>query len=213
VDTPPEGTPESRGWDRRRTIGAIVGGAIVLGIVVLLAVGLANKDIGTSIQDALVKGERPSAPDITLPVLTSGPGVGAEGSDVTLSRMRGKIVVLNFWASWCEPCKLEAPILEAVSRRYRDASDVVVMGVDIQDLRERARGFIEDNGITYASLRDGTDKAKDTYQVPALPETFLIDPEGRIALKVPGQLTATEQLTVPIATLRREARDDAGTAG
>jgi cytochrome c biogenesis protein CcmG, thiol:disulfide interchange protein DsbE len=213
VDTPPEGTPESRGWDRRRTIGAIVGGAIVLGIVVLLAVGLANKDIGTSIQDALVKGERPSAPDITLPVLTSGPGVGAEWSDVTLSRMRGKIVVLNFWASWCEPCKLEAPILEAVSRRYRDASDVVVMGVDIQDLRERARGFIEDNGITYASLRDGGDHAKEAYQVPALPETFLIDPEGRIALKVPGQLTATEQLTTPIATLRREARDEAGTAG
>jgi cytochrome c biogenesis protein CcmG, thiol:disulfide interchange protein DsbE len=213
VDTPPEGTPESRGWDRRRTIGAIVGGAIVLGIVVLLAVGLANKDIGTSIQDALVKGERPSAPDITLPVLTSGPGVGPEGSDVTLSRMRGKIVVLNFWASWCEPCKLEAPILEAVSRRYQNSSDVVVMGVDIQDLREQARGFIEDNGVTYASLRDGTDKTKDTYQVPALPETFLIDPEGRIALKVPGQLTATEQLTVPIATLRREARDDAGTAG
>jgi cytochrome c biogenesis protein CcmG, thiol:disulfide interchange protein DsbE len=213
VDTPPEGTPESRGWDRRRTIGAIVGGAIVLGIVVLLAVGLANKDIGTSIQDALVKGERPSAPDITLPVLTSGPGVGPEGSDVTLSRMRGKIVVLNFWASWCEPCKLEAPILEAVSRRYRDASDVVVMGVDIQDLRERARGFIEDNGITYASLRDGGDHAKEAYQVPALPETFLIDPEGRIALKVPGQLTATEQLTTPIATLRREARDEAGTAG
>jgi peroxiredoxin len=93
------------------------------------------------------------------------------------------------------------------------AKDIVVLGVDIQDLREKARGFIEDNGITYASLRDGSDGAKDTYQVPALPETFLIDQEGRIALKVPGQLTSTRQLTLPIGTLRREAREEAGAAG
>lgn len=200
---PAEPPPEPR-WDRRRTVGAIVGGAIVLGIVVLLVVGLANKDLGTSIQDALEEGKRPAAPTLTLPVLSAGDGIGPVGSTVSTDALRGRVVVLNFWASWCDPCRLEAPILEEVARRYRADGEVAVVGVDVQDLREKALGFIADNGLSYPSLRDGEDKAQRTYQVPALPETFVIDQEGRIALKVAGQLTRTEQLTTAIEQLRAE---------
>ena len=202
----PEQTPEDEPrWDRRRTIGAIVGGAIVLFVVVLLVVGLVNKDLGTSIQDALEEGRRPAAPGITLPVLTAGDGIGPVGSEVSSEDLKGKIVVLNFWASWCDPCELEAPVLEEVAARYRESKDVVVLGVDVQDLREDALSFVERNGLTYPSLRDGTDEAQHAYEVPALPETFVIDQKGMVALKVAGQLTQPAQLTTAIEQLRGEA--------
>lgn len=201
----PEATPPESGWDRRRTIGAVVGGVIVLGVLVLLIVGLVNKDvIGTSIQDALAAGDRPDAPDITLEVLSEGDGIGASGSPVTLSDLRGKTVVLNFWASWCKPCEVEAPVLEAVARTYRRDADVVVLGVDVQDLRESALGFITRTGVTYPTLRDGEDHAKNAYQVRALPETFVIDPSGRIALKIPGIVQTPAQLTTAIDTILAE---------
>lgn len=203
-ETETPGTPpDERRWDRRRTIGAVVGGVIVAGVIAMLVIGLANKDIGTSIQDALEEGKRPNAPDATLPVLLSADGIGPVGEDVTLSNLRGKIVVLNFWASWCQPCELEAPVLDEVADRYRvSPQDVVVLGVDVQDLREEALDFARTNGVTYASLRDGEDDVKNAYQVPALPETFVIDKEGRIALKVAGQLTSPDQLTTAIEQLR-----------
>ena len=202
--TPPEGAEEPR-WDRRRTVGAVVGGAIVLGIVLLLVVGLANKDLGTSIQDALEKGKRPDAPAFELPVIASGDGIGPTGSTVSLADLKGRIVVLNFWASWCSPCKDEAPILEEVARRYRLSGDVKVVGVDVQDLREKAVGFIRDQGLTYPSLRDGGGDVQQDFQVPALPETFVIDQQGRIALHVSGGVRTPLDLTTAIEQLRAEA--------
>jgi cytochrome c biogenesis protein CcmG, thiol:disulfide interchange protein DsbE len=196
--------PEPR-WDRRRTAGALVGGAIVIGIVLLLVVGLVNSDeIGSSIQDALAKGERPDAPVLSLPVLAAADGIGPRGATVATDDLRGRVLVVNFWASWCEPCELEAPILERVARRYRRGGDVLVVGVDVQDLREKALGFVTRNGLSYPSLRDGGDSAQRSYQVAAMPETFVVDPQGRIALKIPGQVTRPEQLTNAIDQLRAQ---------
>jgi cytochrome c biogenesis protein CcmG, thiol:disulfide interchange protein DsbE len=203
VEGAPDETNEGdSGWDRRRTIWAVVGGVLVLGVIALLVVGLLTRDLGTSIQDALDEGERPEAPEITLPVLLAGDGIGPPGREISLSDLRGRTVVLNFWASWCEPCKTEAPVLEEVAERYRPATDVVVLGVDVQDLRENAMEFIRDNALTYPSLRDGEDKARSAFQVPALPETFVIDPQGRIALKISGPVQQPEQLTNAIGQLQ-----------
>lgn len=197
------GEDEARGWDRRRTVWAVVTGVLVAGVLALLTVGLVNRGIGTSIQDALAAGRRPAAPDATLPVLLPGDGLGPAGTRVSLRSLRGKVVVLNFWASWCPPCKLEAPLLERIARRYRaDGRDVVVLGVDVQDLHEAATAFARASGISYPSLRDGEDTVKNAFQVPALPETFVIDQQGRIALKVAGQVTDPRQLTNAIDQLR-----------
>jgi cytochrome c biogenesis protein CcmG/thiol:disulfide interchange protein DsbE len=202
MEAPAEGgSAARRGWDRRRTIGAVVGGVIVAGVIALLAVGLANRDVGSSIQDALDEGERPEAPGFSAPVLIAGDGIGPTGSEVSLDDLRGRTVVLNFWASWCEPCEREAPVLNEVARRYRGSGDTVVLGLDVQDLSDEALAFAREFGIAYPSLREAGDDAYRDYEITGLPETFVIDAEGRIALKVIGQVTDPVQLTTAIEQL------------
>jgi cytochrome c biogenesis protein CcmG/thiol:disulfide interchange protein DsbE len=187
-------------WDRRRGIWAVLAGVLVLGVVVLLVVGLVNHEVGTSIQDALDEGERPPAPALSLPVLLPGDGIGPRGAEVSLDDLRGRTVVLNFWASWCEPCERETPILDRVARDYR-GTDVLVLGVDVQDLRENALEFAAEYGIRYPSLRDGGDGAFRAYELTGLPETFVIDPQGRIALRKIGEVTDPEEITTAVDQL------------
>jgi cytochrome c biogenesis protein CcmG, thiol:disulfide interchange protein DsbE len=193
--------PRGGGRDRRRTVGAIVGGVIVAAVVALLVLGLVNRDVGTSIQDALEEGERPDAPSFTAPVLIAGDGIGPVGSEVSLDDLRGQTVVLNFWASWCGPCEEEAPILNEVARRYRGDDSVVVLGLDTQDLTDEALAFARDFGMSYPSLREGGEDIYRDYEATGVPETFVIDPAGRIALKVVGEITDPAQLTTAIDQL------------
>jgi cytochrome c biogenesis protein CcmG, thiol:disulfide interchange protein DsbE len=201
----PEGPREPaarQGWDRRRTIAAIVGGVVVAGVLALLIVGLLNRDLGTSIQSALDEGKRPDAPGFSLPVLRPADDLGPAGTEVSLDSLRGRTVVLNFWASWCAPCEDETPILNTVAERYRnEGRNVIVVGVDVQDLRENALDFARRTRVAYPLLRDGTDDAMRDYEVPRLPESFVIDPSGRIALHVIGQVTDPAQITTAVDQL------------
>ena len=113
------------------------------------------------------------APAFSLPRL-EGPG------KVSLASLRGKTVVLNFFASWCDPCKREAPDLEALWRRYR-SDGVVVLGVDSGDAAGDARRFLRAHRVTYPIVFDPHEKlAQGSYAVPGLPVTYVIDPAGRI---------------------------------
>lgn len=197
----PQDPPAPGRRDRRRVVGAVVGGTIVAAVIALLVVGLVNRDVGTSIQDALARGERPEAPDLELPVLVAGDGVGPVGSRVSLRSLRGRTVVVNLWASWCEPCEAEAPILERVAARYRGSREAVVVGINVQDVSSDAMRFTRANRLTYPTLRDGTDATMRAFEVARLPESFVIDPSGRIALHVIGQITDEEQITTAIGQL------------
>jgi cytochrome c biogenesis protein CcmG/thiol:disulfide interchange protein DsbE len=197
VDTDADGDEDETGGGRRRLVVGIVAGVLVLAVIALLVVGLVNRDVGTSIDDALAAGERPEAPDFTLPLLVDDPQLGPAGTEVSLSELRGSPVVVNFWASWCVPCEAEAPILEQVWNDYRDRG-VVVLGVDTQDLTDEAKAFLRETGTTYPSVRDGTDGTQDAYQLTGVPETLIVDADGRIALRVIGQLTQPEQLETPL---------------
>jgi cytochrome c biogenesis protein CcmG/thiol:disulfide interchange protein DsbE len=197
ADDPAADPGADPGADRRRLIGLVVGAVVTALIVVLLVVGLLNRGASTAIDDALDAGSRPPAPDLQLPVLVSAAGLPPVGQEASLADLRGKVVVLNLWASWCDPCREEAPVLESVWRGYRD-KDVVVLGIDIQDLSDDARAFIREYGLTYPSLRDGSDGSRAALEATGVPETFVIDREGRIALHIAGPVSRTEQLTVPL---------------
>lgn len=111
------------------------------------------------------------------------------GQDVSLSDYRGKWVLLNFWASWCEPCRAEAPAIEEFSRRNR--GDVVVIGMDSKENTPDAEDFAHEYGLSYLLLHDGPGELMGDYNVKGLPESFLIDPDGKIAYIYRGPVNAS----------------------
>ncbi len=110
-----------------------------------------------------------------------------DGTTVRLEDLRGKVVFLNFWASWCPPCRAEARTLEAAWQKYKD-QDVMFLGIDIQDTEEDARAFLREFGVTYPNGRDASGKIAIDYGVWGIPETFFIDREGRITYKHIGAM-------------------------
>jgi cytochrome c biogenesis protein CcmG/thiol:disulfide interchange protein DsbE len=112
-----------------------------------------------------------------------------DGGRVSLEEMRGKIVVLNFWASWCYPaCYEEAPVLERNWQAYRDKG-VMVVGIDIQDKEEAALKFIRQFGLSFPNAPDPEGKVSVDYGVYGVPETFFIDRNGKIRKKHVGAVT------------------------
>jgi cytochrome c biogenesis protein CcmG/thiol:disulfide interchange protein DsbE len=164
--------------------------------LVLLAMRLVSDGSGRRLDAALAAGKSPAAPDFSLPRLNG------EGP-LRLRSLRGKAVVLNFWASWCAPCKQEAPLLEAAAKRFRTAG-LVVIGVDAQDFRSDARNFARHYRLTYPIVHDDGTSTATHYDVTGFPETWLIDRSGRVVGEhVKGPLTR-ERLARDIArALRR----------
>ena len=145
----------------------------VLALLGLLAYGLASNEPDAGIDEALGRGDREPAPALTLPRL-SGKG------RVSLADYRGKVVLLNFWASWCEPCRAESPLLERWHRRI-SKQDGTVLGVDVLDVSADAREFIREYGLSYPMLRDRDGSSQGDFGVVGYPETVVIDRAGRVA--------------------------------
>jgi peroxiredoxin len=119
-------------------------------------------------------------------------GVDTSGAQVDLQQMRGLPVVVNFWASWCQPCVKEMPLIDEV---YRSASDrFMLISINVGDTKGTVNEFMAEHGISFPVLIDAAGKAAERYRVSALPATFAIDAEGRISHTGIGQLTDAEQL-------------------
>ena len=155
----------------------------VVALIVLLAAASVRRDRALAVGAALARGETPPVPALVLRALPGGEAPAAR--EVALRDLRGHPVVLNFWASWCAPCREEAPLLGRLARDYR-ARGLLVVGVDTQDLETPARAFLARYRLTYLNLRDPDGSAGRLFGTTGVPETFFIDAAGRIQGKFPG---------------------------
>ena len=148
----------------------------VVGLLGLMAWGLAHKAPVTSLS-GFARVQQP-APDFTLQVF--------DESELVLSQLRGRPVVINFWASWCPPCREEALDLERAWRVYQD--DVLFIGLDILDREEKARAYLKEFGITYPNGQDADSKITVEYGVIGLPVTFFVSREGIVERRWVGTI-------------------------
>jgi cytochrome c biogenesis protein CcmG/thiol:disulfide interchange protein DsbE len=158
--------------------------AVIAVLIALLAWQVVSEQRGQSLADAIAAGEKPQSPTLELPLLD-------ESATLSLAELEGKAVVLNFWASWCEPCKEEAPLFQDAWERYQDRG-LVIVGVDSEDFRTDARRFVERYRITYPIVHAKSTDTRDDFGVTGYPETYFIDAEGRIVHHVAGQVSADQ---------------------
>jgi cytochrome c biogenesis protein CcmG, thiol:disulfide interchange protein DsbE len=154
----------------------------VLALAGVLGWRLAHQD--TKVAKAVSHGKIVPAPAFRLPRLGGG-------APVALAAYRGRVVVVNFWASDCIPCKEEMPRLEAAARRWTGRS-AVVLGIDVLDSRGAARSFARKHGVTYAIGYDDLGDTANEYGVIGTPTTFFVDRRGRIVKRVLGPVSADE---------------------
>jgi len=185
---------------RRRTVVLAAAAAAGVLLVVLLVAGWAGggksdtTEVDGSTSAVLYSaGHRPLAPDFTGTTLT--------GARLNFSSYRGQVVVLNFWGSWCVPCREEAPTLAVVGEQYQRAG-VAFLGVDVRDTTASAEAFVHNFGITYPSVSDSSSQITLAYTaavpVSGTPTTLVVDRTGHIAGAIFGQATYSE-LTAMLA--------------
>jgi cytochrome c biogenesis protein CcmG/thiol:disulfide interchange protein DsbE len=184
----PAGTPGEAEPKAGRAKGMVVASVLLAGVLAIAWVMMSAMGSSGLGQDPF--GRR--APDFTMPKLN-------ESGTISISDLRGSPVVLNFWASWCGPCKQEAPLLAATEKQWRSRG-VVFLGVDSEDSRENAKVFEGEYGTAYESAFDPAGTLKGQYGVLGYPETFFIDRKGVIRAKYVGPIDA-ESLNAYIAQI------------
>jgi cytochrome c biogenesis protein CcmG/thiol:disulfide interchange protein DsbE len=142
-----------------------------LALVALLVYGVVGAGSSSTLDDEVASGKRPPVPSRELPLLDGGTAAAAD--------WRGKPVIVNFWASWCEPCKDEAPVLERAHARLK-AKGGTVLGVTVKDASDDSIAFEREHGLTFPSVRDVEDELGDDFDRTGVPETFVVDRGGRI---------------------------------
>jgi cytochrome c biogenesis protein CcmG, thiol:disulfide interchange protein DsbE len=154
---------------------------IAVALIALLVFGVLQTGDDSSLDQAVAKGARPAAPSRPLPELD---GTGAR----TVADYRGHYLVVNFFASWCGPCKDEAPLLNDVQRTLSRRGGTV-LGVAWDDTTADARKFARDNRLAFPLVRDVDGAFGHAYRITGMPETFVVDPQGRIVALRRAQLT------------------------
>jgi cytochrome c biogenesis protein CcmG/thiol:disulfide interchange protein DsbE len=206
VSTGDERAPSLRGIRRLPRLLALV---VIVLFVALLVYGLGANAPDDTIDERLADNRSAAAPGFSLEVLDEGRlpdplkreiGPALRDGELALEELRGTPVVLNFWASWCDPCREEAPRLSQGWEGWGKRG-VLFLGLDMQDIRSDARDFLREFRITYPNIRDpGRDVAR-RYGATGIPETYFISARSRVVGHVIG-VVSLEQLESGIAAAR-----------
>jgi cytochrome c biogenesis protein CcmG/thiol:disulfide interchange protein DsbE len=169
--------------------GQIAVFALVIGLLALVAFQMRRN--GPLAAGPVGAGE--IAPDFTLTTF--------EGRVISLSELRGKVVVINFWASWCKPCEQEAAALENTWRHYKDRGDVAFLGVDYVDTETAAKAYLLRLDITYPNGPDLGTRISQAYRIKGVPETYVIDKTGTLAYVEIGPFQSRAEIASVIEPL------------
>jgi cytochrome c biogenesis protein CcmG/thiol:disulfide interchange protein DsbE len=183
ANIPVQGSVRKNRGKRRILIFCVVSLSNV-GLLAFLLTQLLTPAPKTSVSDPLIGHP---APDFSLAML----GPSTRKNALLLSDFKGKSVVLNFWASWCAPCKDELPLLESTWKRMQaQGKDIVFLGVDFQESSSAATGFLQQNSITYPAVLDANGSVALKYGITSLPDTIFIDRNGMVISKELREITA-----------------------
>lgn len=190
TDEPAPASRRRKPWFIALRLAAL---GVVAGLLALLIWRVIDQGRGAHLVSLIRQGKKPPAPAFTLPVLWDRKETwpldarrALADEKVSPAELRGHSVVVNFWASWCIPCKAEAPLLAASARAHRGR--VVFLGIDVQDFKSDARRFLRRYDTPYVSVRDGPGSTYGDYGLTGVPETYWIDAPGRIVAHYAGQI-------------------------
>ncbi len=218
------GVPGGPAPIRRRRAGRVALAAAMSAVAAflgLLTYGLLTTAPSQTIDEALARGKTVEPTAFSLPVLQPGdPGPLSSALEPALAdrqlglrEVRGRPVVVNFWASWCDPCRREAPLLERTWQQAHDRG-VLFVGLNQQDVLRDARRFLSDFGTSYLNVRDPGNGVARRWGLVGLPETFFLDADGRVVAHILGEASAGELRDGMEAALSgRPARVDRDGAG
>ena len=184
----PEGTPPQPAPDKKGlTMGKVVvwGGLIALLVIIGLMLNRTQKG-GVAIGDRV-------PPDLTLTAF--------DGTTYRVGDLKGKVVLFNFWASWCTTCKDEAVALEQAWQHFKPRGDVVFLGLDYVDTEPDAKAYLARYHITYPNGPDKATHWAQTFRITGVPETYIIDKDGRLAYKKIGPFRSLDEILAAVTAV------------
>jgi cytochrome c biogenesis protein CcmG/thiol:disulfide interchange protein DsbE len=176
--------PSSRGkritiFGANLRLGALLAWGALIVLLIVLALGLLNTQQGPV-------GEGQQVPTFSLTTF--------DGQQYNLAELKGKVVVVNFWASWCKPCEQEAADMQAAWQFYEPRGDVIFLGVDYVDTEPQALSYLEKFQITYPNGPDLRTRISQAFRIRGVPETYFIDNEGKLAFKQIGPFSSLAEI-------------------
>jgi cytochrome c biogenesis protein CcmG/thiol:disulfide interchange protein DsbE len=166
--------------------------AFLVGLLAIVAMGLNRAQQGTVQPGQVID-------NFTLPLYSSYELDGK--SEINIQELRGKVVVINFWASWCKPCEQEAAELQTAWKEYESTGQVVFLGVDYVDTEPEARVYLKKFGITYPNGPDLATRISQYFRIKGVPETYFIDQNGVLQYVKVGPFTSIDQIRTQIDPL------------